>query len=773
MARNNQKIMLEQFLGRSFKKLFERITLLLFTLALVTVSGWAAHTRVELKLESDTVAPGASVWAGIHMKMDPHWHTYWKNGGDSGMATSIQWNLPDGVTAGEIQWPVPEIYEDKALGMITYVYHGEATLLVPLSVSDSLEMADLKISADVSWLECEVSCVPGSQTVSGSLKIGDSDSVEEPEWLVQARQNLPQPPDFNVTGEWMPHASDDEGAFVIHFEPEEDSEGLRWDYWPYPNEIMEIGTRSEKVESETGWTLKKEVFKFDGDWPESIPGGLLVMLSADSVKPQKAFAIESFTDSLKSNLTSESDQGVRGSVASTSVADSVQDSVQDSSVVEPEETNLSDAESGSPNLLWMLIQGFLGGMILNIMPCVLPVISLKILGFVEKSRNDPASIRRMGWFYTSGVVFSFMVMAGLVIGIQQAGKLASWGMQFQNPQFVMILTILVLLVALNLFGVFEVSLSSGTVSAMNEAASKEGGLGAFLHGILATALATPCTAPFLGAALGFAFTQPPMVTAVMFLAVGLGLSAPYLVLSYRPDWLKVLPKPGAWMERFKVALGFPMLGAGIWLFTVVSLHLSNEQLLWFGLSLIVLSMAAWTFGQFIQRGIGPRWASVSATLLLTLLAFGYGMEKEVHWRAVGTESGSQSASANAAAKVVESGGIDWYRWSPEDIQQAREKGNIVFVDFTASWCWTCKVNKKTSVEVESVRQRFEELNVVAFRADNTKASPEIAEELRKYNRAGVPLNLVYPADPTKDPIVLPEILTPGIVINALKQAADS
>lgn len=768
-------------------KLFKRITFLLFVMALTEVSSWAAHTRVELKLEADTASPGSSVWAGIHLKMDRGWHTYWKNGGDSGMATQIQWNLPDGVTAGEIQWPAPEIYEDKTLGMITYVYHDETLLLVPLSISDSVEMKEVEISADVSWLECEVSCVPGSGTVSGKLNIGDSASSQQPEWLSEALQSLPQPPDFNVTGKWAPPASEDESAFEIYFVPDADEDndnGLRWDYWPYPNESMEIGTRSERVDADNGWALKKEVFKFDGDWPESIPGGLLVQLSADSVKPEKVYAIESFTGSLKSSESSKSfpdvpgfpDTAISVSSASTSTSTSTSDPTSDPTS-EPKtalegDSNVDEAEPGSTNLLWMLIQGFLGGMILNIMPCVLPVISLKILGFVEKSRNDPASIRRMGWFYTSGVVFSFMVMAGLVIGIQQAGKLASWGMQFQNPQFVIILTILVLLVSLNLFGVFEVSLSSGTVSAMNEAASKEGGLGAFLHGILATALATPCTAPFLGAALGFAFTQPPLVTAVMFLAVGLGLSAPYLILSYRPDWLKVLPKPGAWMERFKVALGFPMLGAGIWLFTVVSLHLSNEQLLWFGMSLIVLSMAAWTFGQFIQRGVGPKWASVSATLALILLAYGYGLEKEVHWRAIGTESVAQSGN-DTTAKVIESGGIEWYRWSSEAIQQAREQGNIVFVDFTASWCWTCKVNKKTSVEVDSVRKRFEELGVLCFRADNTKASPEIAEELRKFNRAGVPLNLVYPADPTKDPIVLPELLTPGIVIEALNQAADS
>ncbi len=684
------------------------------------------------------------------------------------MATQIMWDLPEGVTAGEIQWPVPEIYEDKTLGMITYVYHGETTLLVPLTLSEDIQAGDLALNADVSWLECEVSCVPGSGSVSGTLKVGEGSDQEPPTWLNQAREKLPSAPDFNVTGEWLTPTSEDDGAFQIEFAPGTTDASERWDFWPYPNDNLEIATLSERVDSDSGWILKKEVFKFDGAWPEKIPGGLLVLLNEDSVEPDRAYAIESFADSLMNNLAVAAGDSTQ---SATSVPNVVSSS-KDTTLTDVDSSESSDEdESGKSNLIWMLIQGFIGGMILNVMPCVLPVISLKILGFVEKSQNNPASIRKMGWFYTAGVVFSFLILAGLVIGIQQAGKLASWGMQFQNPQFIMILTILVVLVSLNLFGVFEVSLSSGTVGAMNEAASKEGGLGAFLNGILATALATPCTAPFLGVALGFAFTQPPTIIVAIFLAVALGLATPYLILSFRPDWLKILPKPGAWMERFKVALGFPMLGAGIWLFTVVSLHLSNEQLLWFGLFLAFLSMSAWVFGQFIQRGIGPRWISSTAALALLLGSYAFAMEKEVNWRSIGGQS--TSASSGTEPNMVQSGGIDWYRWSPDAVRAAREQGNVVFVDFTASWCWTCKVNKKTSIEVDSVRSKFEELDVVALRADNTKASPEIAEELRKFERAGVPLNLVYPPDLSVDPIVLPEILTPGIVIDALNQTANT
>lgn len=734
--------------------------------------GWSAagaHTRVSWELESALAAPGSTVWAGLTLKMDPGWHTYWKNGGDTGVATQIEWRLPEGMSAGEIQWPVPEIYEDSALEMITYVYHDETTLLVPLKISDSMPDGEYSIEADLSWLECEVACVPGSGSVSGIITIqqGAANQEVEPEWLVAARASLPDEPEFEVHGEWNEPDSEDEGSYTLWFTPGELESDGQWGFWPYPNENMEISTRVELVESGSKGTigLKKTVFKFDGDWPDAVPGGLLTLIEPGAKRPALAYAVNNISKPGSApSVVAEADVSIAAQGKKEEVKE---EQKQKQEPEQPQKTGFS--------LWWMLLQGFIGGVILNIMPCVLPVISLKILGFVEKSRNDPKSIRRMGWFFTSGVVFSFLILAGLVIGIQKTGALASWGMQFQNPQYLMVLTIVVTLVTLNLFGVFEVALTSGTVEVMNDAASKKGGFGAFMNGILATALATPCSAPFLGVALGFAFTQPPIVTVVMFLSIGLGLAAPYLVLCFRPDWLQMLPKPGAWMERFKVALGFPMLGTTIWLFTVVSLHLSNEKLLWFGLFLSFLAMSAWVYGQFVQRGVGSKLVSMSVVVILLMGGYAYAMEKEVNWRSVGKASqGSSTLDGSGAAgdqsSTIVSGGITWYPWSPEAVAAAREEGLVVFVDFTASWCWTCKVNKKTSIEIDAVRKKMNDLRVVAMRADNSMASPEIDEALREFDRAGVPLNLVYPADSSARPIVLPEILTPGIVLDALDQA---
>jgi len=328
--------------------------------------------------------------------------------------------------------------------------------------------------------------------------------------------------------------------------------------------------------------------------------------------------------------------------------------------------------------LEIFLYAFVGGLILNIMPCVLPVIALKILGFVNQSKADPARVRRLGLIYALGVLCSFLLLALLVIGVQRAGQAAGWGMQFANPKFLVFMTVLVTLVALNLFGLFEVNLGGGAMSAAGELASKEGAGGAFFHGVLATALATPCTAPFLAPALGFAFSQPAGIIIVMFLTIGLGLSAPYVVLSWEPGWLKFLPRPGVWMSHFKVAMGFPMLATAVWMFWLAGKHYGEAGILWFGLFLVVLALAAWVWGQFVQRGTKRRGLAMAISLLLVVCGFSYTMESELRWRAP-----VQRAATGVPANRP--GGIAWEPWSQEAVAKARADGRPVLVDFTADW----------------------------------------------------------------------------------------
>jgi thiol:disulfide interchange protein len=427
--------------------------------------------------------------------------------------------------------------------------------------------------------------------------------------------------------------------------------------------------------------------------------------------------------------------------------------------------NSTSAFIGESKSIWgWLAYAFLGGLILNIMPCVLPVIALKILGFVNQSREAPQRVRTLGLLYTLGVIASFLILAGIVIGVKAAGQKAGWGMQFSNPQFIVILTVIVTLVALNLFGVFDVTLSGRAVTAASDAASRHGSGGAFMNGVLATVLATPCTAPFLGAALGFAFAQPSHIIVLFFVTIGLGLALPYLILSWNPKWLKFLPRPGAWMERFKVAMGFPMLATAIWLFSLTS-DFYRDRVLWLGLFLIVVACAAWIFGEFVQRGSKGRGVAIALVLLLLAGGYAYAIEHRLRWRSPVEDTAGDDTIQESPDGIV------WHRWSLPAVAKARAEGRPVFVDFTAKWCLTCQLNKNSSIEIASVRKKLKEINAVALLADHTKKPPAISAELEKFGRAGVPMVLVYPKDATKPPIVLPEILTPGIVLTALDNAA--
>ena len=417
-----------------------------------------------------------------------------------------------------------------------------------------------------------------------------------------------------------------------------------------------------------------------------------------------------------------------------------------------------------PVLPLMLLYAFIGGLILNIMPCVLPVIALKILGFVGESRSDPRHVRKLGLVYALGVLVSFLVLAAVVIGVKAAGHRAGWGMQFGSPVFVVCLTTLVMLVALNLFGVFEVNLGGRALDAAGGLASKHGSAGAFFNGVLATVLATPCTAPFLSIALGFAFAQKAPVILLMFLAVGVGLAAPYVVLSWNPAWLKFLPKPGAWMEKFKIAMGFPMLATAVWLFNLAA-GSYGKSVLWLGVFLVIVALAAWIFGAFVQRGRTRKGVALVVVFILVIGGYAFALENQLNWRAPVT-------APDATGPLKESqDGIAWQRWSPEAIAAARAEGHPVLVDFTADWCLTCQVNKKTSIEISSVRAKLKEINAVTLLGDYTHFPDTITAELNRFNRAGVPLVVVYPKNSETSPIVLPEVLTPGIVLDALDRAA--
>jgi thiol:disulfide interchange protein DsbD len=658
--------------------------------------------------------------------MDPEWHTYWTNSGDSGIATSISWDLPAGITAGEIQWPVPKKLPPDDL--TTYVYENEVVLLVPLKLAPDLAAGPYEVKAKIGWLECREVCIANGADVRTTLNVGTETRPSADAALIETWQKkLPLPGGAVPLKVWWEKSPQGNvRPLIIEWTPPGvTNAAIEADF--YPRDVdpkFYVQGATQRLPSESGKIrLRKTVKKFEGDWPKHISGLLVQSSGNDRVAYQVSASISS------------ADQ---------------------------------PASAAAQSLGTILLYAFIGGLILNVMPCVLPVIALKILGFVGEARNDPRRVRRFGLVYASGVLVSFLTLAVVAIALKAVGQRVGWGMQFSNPYFLIAMTALMTLIALNLFGVFDITLGGRTMDVAASLASRHGTAGAFFNGLLATALATSCTAPFFGAAVGFA-VQPGVsysILVLLALTAGAGMAVPYVILTWQPAWLQFLPKPGSWMEKFKVAMGFPMLATAVWLCSLVSIFY-GERTWAFAFFLVVVAVVAWVYGQFIQRSSRRRGLALGAIALLLIGGYAYLLEGQLHWR----EPITDAQAAESAPKTLNPEGANWQAWSPELVAKARADNHPVLVDFTAQWCVTCQLNIKPVLGSEAVSRKLKEIDAVTLVADYTRRPDVMTDELYRFGRAGVPLVLVYPKDPKVPPIVLPEALTSGIVLDALDQAA--
>ena len=703
-------------------------------IALAALSAHAAHTQARLILSAETARPGDTVMAGIHLHMDPGWHIYWRNSGQSGIPTSIAWELPTGVTTGEIKWPVPDksIETDIATHAetVTYSYEKDVVLLVPLKLAPDLPPGPFGNQRQSNLAGMQYVVRPRQRFSSGNL---------DPRHRIQTVQRRRAYRD--VAKETAQKRRPGQRSRLVGkgryrrvapliLEWNSSPSATEADFYPDSNEQYEVQPATEKLPTEAGKIrLRANVKKLSTGWPKEISGLLL-----EQPKTEK-------------------------------LAYDVKLVVGESGQLSTATPNAAATESGSAPPIWkVFLYAFIGGLILNIMPCVLPVIALKILGFVSEAKNEPGHVRKLGLIYTAGVLSSFLVLALLVVALQAAGKSAGWGFQFGNPYFLIGMTTLVTLIALNLFGVFEVTLGSGTLTAATQLASKHGTAGAFFNGLLATVLATSCSAPFLGAAIGFAFALKSAVLMILILlTVGIGLAAPYLILSWRPDWLKFLPRPGPWMQRFKVAMGFPMMAAAVWLCSLVAEHY-GERTWWMVMFLVFVAVAFWVYGEFVQRGSKRRGLAAMIAVVLLVVGYAYALESKLDWRAPITET-----AANASPSKVVPKGLAWEKWSPEAVAAARAEGRPVVVDFTAKWCPTCNTVVKGSFEDESVQKKLKEVNAVALVADYTHFPPEITSELQRFQRAAVPFVLVYPRNAAEPPMTF-DWVRAGTIVDALDRA---
>lgn len=698
----------------------------------------AAHSTeqvtVTLLPSHSQVAPGGTVQVGIRQVLAPHWHTYWVNPGDSGMATRVQWHLPHGWQAGDIQWPVPQRIDVGPIA--NHGYEREVTLLVDVAVpKDAAVGQATELKADVSWLVCQEVCIPQQASLSVPVTVGREAVVLDANRgaLASAERSLPHHaeapievlhtpkglliglPGQQASGQAVHFFADAWGVAQHNARPVVHQAGGRW--WllvPHGDDARKVGAQVAGVLriGEVGTEVRATLAAAPQAWQADLPWA-----QTDPESP-------------------EAKQAQAGASAA------------------PVDFDIA-------SFLTAIGLAFLGGVVLNLMPCVFPVLSIKALSLLQHPDRSRSQRIAHGSAYTLGVVLSFVALAALLLALQATGREIGWGFQFQQPAFVLLLGGLLFAVGLNLLGVFEVG--QGLTGIGGQLAEKEGLAGSFFTGVLATVVATPCTAPFMASAVGYALTQPPAVVLTVFTSLGLGLAAPYLLLSTWPALQRRLPRPGPWMLRFKQALAFPMFASVVWLVWVLAQQTGPDGVAVALGALLAIGLAGWVLGtaQFSGGGSG-NWPHIGRGLaaLIVLATAGIGA-----WSLPGIGSGG--GVSVSAARGEGDGSSAWEPFSQARLDALRAEGKPVFVNFTAAWCITCLVNERTALGQDRVLSTFKAQGITYLKGDWTHQNPEITRVLSQHGRSGVPLYLFFGAGKNTPATVLPQVLTPDVVIQAV------
>ncbi|MBP9093793.1 thioredoxin family protein [bacterium] len=609
----------------------------------------AVYVTPHLISDSRAVVAGQSFKLGVHLDMAQGWHTYYKEPGDAGMKTSIDWQLPPGFEVSELIWQKPEKFIEA--GITTYGYHDKVLLAAVVTAPGKLTVGDkLDFKAKVKWLSCKEICLPGKGDVELRLPVATSSS---------------------------PSAE--------------------------AQEFQQLGA------------------------------------------------------------------GFKGSINDIGSADSPNSQSKTVSVLDSSYKIGGGATDDGASLFTYLGFALIGGLILNIMPCVLPVIAIKVMSFLEQAQDSPARVRLLGLTFSAGIISSFLVLALVVIALKAGGQSIGWGFQFQYPGFLIVMCAVVLLMSLSFFGLFYVNITVGQ-GEIDKLSQGEGFVGTFFKGVLATVLSTPCTAPLLAPALGFAFAEPAYIVLSIFFAAGLGMSLPYLLLTLNPAWLQKLPKPGAWMEKFKQSMGFILLATMVWLDYVLTRQIGAEPASFVNYWLVTLAFSAWIVASFTDlTSTSQRKMKIYA---IAALVFG-----AASWFCIFAQPqvmASLSPSSSSEKTGTTSGDSSgWQPFSVSELNAQLSANKTVLLDFTADWCQTCQVNEKTVLSNSAVQDKLKELNVVKMKADWTRQDPDITKLLSKFGRAGVPLYVIFPAGKSESPIVLPEVITVQLVVDELDKAGKS
>jgi len=684
--------------------------------------------RADLLIEPAAIQPGQPFTVALRLRMKQHWHTYWRNPGDSGLPTEIHWSLPPGFTAGPIQWPTPERLPVGPL--MNFGYEGETFLLTQITPpADLAPVGRVTLRADASWLVCEKECVPGSASLSASAPAAPATTSVAPdpasaEAFATARARQPAPLDgasftiggdaFTVTAPLPSGVTANDIGNVAFF--------------PVDESLLENAAPQKHAVQDGRLTLTLQRSAPSSADPTHL-SGVLAFTAADGVTRGYALAM-----------------GDPPPAPISSAARPAAFSVTPARAAAPGD------EAASLTLWTALILAFAGGVVLNLMPCVFPVLSIKVLSLAQGGGKTPRAMRLHGLSYGAGVLLSFAGLAAVLIAARQAGASIGWGFQLQSPPVVMLLAYVMFAMGLGLSGAVQLGASW---SGLGDRLTRRAGYGgSFFTGILAAVVASPCTGPFMGAAIGFSLTQSTAMAIAVFVALGVGLAFPFVLLTFLPGLMKRMPRPGRWMEILKQALAFPLYATAAWLIWVLSQQVSPIGLSLALGGLVALALAIWAAGLAATAG---RRGAVAARLVLALALVA---AVACVWRV------DETRHAPGAVVAATSEGVEPFTQQRLNALLAERKP--VFVNLTAAWCITCMVNERTTLDTATVRDAMKTRGVAYLKGDWTNQNPEITALLARFGRGGVPLYLLYRGDGVDEtPVVLPQILTPATVTEAL------
>jgi len=666
----------------------------------------ATHLKVQLVAPTRVLVAGYPTDAGIYFKLEEGWHVYWKNAGDAGEPPRVRWTLPDGITAGEMQFLAPKRLPNGPL--MDYGYEDEALFPFTLSTAKSVKSGTAKVIAKVSWIVCREVCIPGKADLEMDFLASDhllkDVPLPGPDAALYGRliSRIPAPLPATAKAVFAPSATGFKLAILTG--QRETTAAF------FPAEQSILDNPAPQVAS-------------------PVANGVVLDLKKDAnltANPAQLTGVIELSDGRAYEIAA-----VPGAVPATVAA----------------------RKAGALDALKFAGLAFLGGIILNLMPCVFPVLFLKGLALVNSHGQESQHQRAHGLVYTAGIVASFWVLVAALLGLRAAGATLGWGFQFQSPVFVALMAGLLFFLGLSLAGQFEIGLT--LTSAGGSLAQKQGYAGSFFTGVLAVIVATPCTAPLMGAAVGFALAQGALVSFAIFTALALGLAAPYLLLTFQPAWTRLLPRPGAWMDVLKQATAVPIFATVIWLAWVLAQTRGATGIAALLATFLLLAIAGWILGRWPAKRVPSVVASLVIVAAVGTCVYG------VHSLAEPVSVGSSSTTT--------AGGSNWEPWSQAAVDKYRAAGRPVFVDFTASWCLSCQVNERVVLRTADVDAAFKKANVALLKADWTEHDDAISQVLTSYGRSGVPAYALYAPGDTDPPTLLPEVLTPGIVIDNLNE----